>query len=79
MAIRCDQRRQACRTIAFNTKKRMKIGRKTREKNFIRERTLYLILIKSEPVKRFKNRRNVMKVRSFVTARAAAFRKSCNA
>ena len=48
-------------------------------KSFISERENFVLnsLINFEPVKRFKNRRNVMKFRSFVTARAAAFRTSC--
>ena len=35
--IKCDHRRRACRTIAFKTKKRMKIRRITIVKSFISE------------------------------------------
>ena len=35
--IKCDHRRRACRTIAFKTKKRMKIWRMTRVKSYVYE------------------------------------------
>ena len=77
-SIKCDQRRRVCRTIAFKTKKRMKIWRMTRVKSFVSERTLYWILSLILSQWKFKNRRNVMQfIGVWVTTRASAFRTSC--
>jgi hypothetical protein len=60
-----DQRRRACRAAAFKSKKRMKILRMTRLKSFtcVRENYALNSLGNFEPMRRSKNRRNVVKFR----------------